>query len=183
MKGVIFNLLEQLVTDSRGEEEWDDLLDTAGLDGVYTSLGSYPDEQLVALLMTAGDRWDLPVQDLLRWFGRNALPVLASYYPTFFEGHRTLPSFLATINDVVHAEVVKLYPDAVVPTFGFEPGPEGSLRLVYTSGRRLCGLAEGFIEGAAAHFAETVTIDQPECMLRGDSRCVLDCRTGDAGTG
>ena len=39
MKGVVFNLLEQLVARDYGEDTWDALLDAGGLDGVYTSLG------------------------------------------------------------------------------------------------------------------------------------------------
>lgn len=179
MKGIIFNLLEQVVTESHSEDEWDALLDDADLGGAYTSLGNYDDEELVALLTAATDRWDQPLDDVLRWFGRTAMPILASDYPTFFEGHETLASFLATINDVVHAEVTKLYPDAVVPVFGFEEGSAGEVRLVYTSARHLCPLAEGFIAGAADRFGETVTIEQPECMLRGDDRCVIECRVAE----
>ena len=43
MKGVVFNLLEQLVARDFGEDTWDALLDASGLEGAYTSLGSYPD--------------------------------------------------------------------------------------------------------------------------------------------
>src|SRR5438874_2247890 len=43
MKGVVFNLLEEIVVREHGEETWDLLLERAGLGGVYTSLGNYPD--------------------------------------------------------------------------------------------------------------------------------------------
>jgi predicted hydrocarbon binding protein len=43
----------------------------------------------------------------------------------------------------------------------------------YRSPRKLCALAEGFIEATAAHFAEELSLDQPECMKRGDDKCVL----------
>jgi len=42
MKGIVFNLLEEVVTTHHGSDTWDLLLDTARLDGAYTSLGSYP---------------------------------------------------------------------------------------------------------------------------------------------
>jgi len=45
--------------------------------------------------------------------------------------------------------------------------------MVYTSPRRLCALAEGLIAGAAGHFSERVAVAQPECMRRGDARCVF----------
>ena len=50
MKGVIFNAIEETVRSEQGEDAWDDLLDAAGLTGAYTSLGTYPDEQVYALV-------------------------------------------------------------------------------------------------------------------------------------
>ena len=50
MKGIIFNVTEKAVTELLGEDAWDDLLDDAGLDGDYTALGTYADEDLLALV-------------------------------------------------------------------------------------------------------------------------------------
>ena len=41
MKGIVFNLLEEIVRETYGEDTWDDLLDSADLDGAYTSLRIY----------------------------------------------------------------------------------------------------------------------------------------------
>jgi serine/threonine protein kinase len=49
-------------------------------------------------------------------------------------------------------------------------GPD-ELHLVYSSRRRLCLLASGLVRGLARHFGETVEIDEPGCMLRGDPFC------------
>ncbi len=56
MKGIIFNLVEEVVRNRYGEDTWDELLDAAGLDGAYTSLGSYPDEELLRLVAAAAHR-------------------------------------------------------------------------------------------------------------------------------
>ena len=53
MKGIVFNLLEDLVVRDHGEDAWDDLLEEAGSDGAYTSLGSYDDAELLALVGAA----------------------------------------------------------------------------------------------------------------------------------
>ena len=53
MKGVVFNLLEAVVEEEHGEAAWDGLLDATGLDGSYTSLGNYPDADLVGLVGAA----------------------------------------------------------------------------------------------------------------------------------
>lgn len=175
MKGIIFRLLEQVVTRAHGDETWEKLLEATGLSGEFTTLGNYPDEQLRALVDAAAEATGEPTEVVIRWFGREAMPVLANLYPEFFQPHHSLATFLPTLNDVIHAEVRKLYPDAVVPEFDFTRPDPHSIRLVYRSPRKLCALAEGFIEGAATLLGETVTITQPECMLLGGERCVLDC--------
>lgn len=174
MKGVIFNLLEAVVTEAHGEATWDTLLADTGLDGAYTAVGSYPDADLLALVQAGSTRLGISETDLVRWFGRTAIPLLADRYPQFFEGHHSVTSFLPTLNDVIHAEVRKLYPDADVPEFEFLGGGDDHIRMGYRSPRRLCALAEGFVEGAADRFGEQVTVGQPECMLEGAERCVLD---------
>ena len=70
MKGVAFNLLEQIVARDHGEDTWDALLDASRLDGVYTSLGSYPDEDFLALVTAASDTLAIPADDVVCWFGR-----------------------------------------------------------------------------------------------------------------
>jgi hypothetical protein len=174
MKGIVFNLLEQLVRRDYGEDTWDDLLDEAGLDGAYTSLGSYPDAEVFALVGAASKATGRAPADLVRWFGREAMPSFAATHPAFFEGHAGTRSFLLTLNGMIHPEVRKLYPGADVPDFEYEAGTGGGLVMRYRSARRLCAFAEGLIEGAAHHFGERATVTQPACMHRGDDHCVLD---------
>lgn len=175
MKGIIFNLVEEVVSDRYGEDVWDELLAAAGLDGVYTSLGSYPDDELLRLVAAAAKHLDVPADAVVRTLGEAAIPLLAERYPSFFLGHESTKSFLLTLNDIIHPEVRKLYPGADVPTFGFDETPGNGLVLRYQSDRKLCALAEGFVLGAAAHYRERAEIEQPECMLRGDDACLLRC--------
>lgn len=175
MKGIIFNLVEEVVTDRYGEDAWDDLLTAAGLDGAYTSLGSYPDDELFRLVAAAADHLGLPPDVVVRTLGEAAIPLLADRYPPFFAGHTSTKSFLLTLNDIIHPEVRKLYPGAQVPSFGFEESPADTVLMRYRSERKLCALAEGFVLGAAAHYGERAEIEQLECMHRGDDDCLLRC--------
>ncbi|MGH2711707.1 MAG: heme NO-binding domain-containing protein [Actinomycetota bacterium] len=175
MKGIVFNLLEQVVTDQHGEDAWDQILEAAGQEGAYTAVGSYPDEQFMALVGAAVELLRVEPDDLVRWFGKRSIPLLASRYPAFFEGHTSTRSFVLTLNDVIHPEVRKLFPGADVPTFDFRTPDENTVELAYVSSRKLCSFAEGLVEGAAGSFGETVEINQTECMKRGDARCVLVC--------
>ena len=174
MKGIVFNLLEELVTRDHGADAWDDLLDAAGVDGVYTSLGSYDDAELLALVGAASEALEIPPDDVVRWFGRSAMPLFAASHPHFFEGHAGTRSFLLTLNDMIHPEVRKLYPGAGVPDFEYDTSEPDKLVMRYRSERRMCALAEGMIEGAAEHFGETVAIEQPACMLHGDEHCLIE---------
>ncbi len=108
MKGIYFNLLEAVVTRDRGEVTWDALLEAAGLDGAYTSLGSYPDDDLMKLVAAASSILGIPAEEVLRWVGREALPLEAERFPSFFSGHASAQSFILTLNDFVHPEVRKL---------------------------------------------------------------------------
>ncbi|HET7335428.1 MAG TPA: heme NO-binding domain-containing protein [Rhizomicrobium sp.] len=177
MKGIIFNLLEEVVTAQHGEDVWDDLLDATGLTGAYTSLGSYPDAEIEKLLIAGAGALKMPPNEVLRWFGRKAMPLLATRYPAFFSPHRTTKSFVLSVNEIIHPEVRKLYAGAHCPNFRFEQTPDGTLLMGYNSPRKFCALAQGFIEGASDHFGETVDVTHPECMHRGDAACLLSVRT------
>jgi hypothetical protein len=181
LKGIVFNLLEEVVIARHGEEAWDGLLDKAGVTGSYTSLGSYPDEEILALVMAGSEALAMPPNDVLRWFGREAMPRLAVHYPAFFAPHATTRSFVSSVNSIIHPEVRKLYTGAGCPHFHFEDSHDGALLLGYNSPRRLCALAHGFIEGAADYFGETVTVEHPSCMHDGDERCQLAIYTMAAG--
>lgn len=104
------------------------------------------------------------------------LPRLAQRYPPLFTPHTATRPFLLTLNSVIHPEVRKLYPGADTPEFDFDTSSPEVLVMTYRSKRRLCALAEGLLEGAAAHYREKITIDQPLCMNRGADCCRLELR-------
>jgi len=180
MKGVVFNLLQEVVSRDYGEAVWDDLLDAAGLEGAYTSLGGYPDGDLIALVGAASSALDSPPDEIVRWFGRNALPLLAEGHSHFFAAHDSARPFILTLNDIIHPEVRKLYPGADVPVFDFDAASDEVLVMGYASPRQLCSFAEGLIEGAADHYGQTASIEHTRCMKLGDPKCVLEIAFGDA---
>ena len=173
MKGVVFNLLEETIQQAYGEKTWDDLLEATQLDGAYTSLGTYPDDDLVKLVTAASRALQTPPDTIIRWFGRNALPLLSKNYPEFFTPHKSAHSFLLTLNSVIHPEVRKLYPGADVPVFDYDLSSEEALVIGYVSARKLCALAEGLIEGAADYYGEEVAVEHLKCVHRGDEKCAL----------
>lgn len=173
MKGVVFNLLQAVVTRCHGEDTWDALLDAADVDGSYTSLGNYPDEEMGKLVTTAATMLSLTPNEVLRWFGQQAMPVLAERYPAFFDAHTTARPFVLSLNSIIHPEVRKVYPGADVPVFDFHNADDGALLMGYHSARRLCALAQGFVEGATGHYGETVHFEHLKCMHNGDPKCLF----------
>ena len=176
VKGIVFSLLEQVVSAEYGADTWDELLDAAGASGVYTSLGNYPDEELMKLVGAASVKLELEPDVVVSWFGRNAVPLFAESYPQFFDPHQDTQSFVLTLNGIIHPEVRKLYPGAIVPDFDFDTSSPEVLRMGYRSPRKLCAFAEGLIAGAADHYGEEAAIEQSECMKRGSDRCLLEIR-------
>lgn len=173
MKGIVFNLLEQVVSTAHGEDVWDQLLDDAGVDGVYTSLGSYPDEELGLLVKAASEALDTPADDVVRWFGEQTLPLFAIRYPDLFTAQSSTRTLVLNLNDVIHPEVEKLYPGASTPVFAFDTSSPDTLLMKYRSPRQLCSFAEGLLLGTATHYGEQIVIDRPRCMKRGDDHCLL----------
>lgn len=171
MKGIVFNLLEELVTRDFGADAWDDLLDSATVHGAYTSLGSYPDGDFHGLVDAAAAKVGRDRRDIIRWLGRESVPLLAARYPGFFSPHEEAAPFLLSLNEIIHPEVRKIYPGADVPVFGFDLSQPPRIGMTYDSPRRMCAFAEGLIQGAAAHYGERVMLRQPTCMHRGDPEC------------
>jgi hypothetical protein len=164
------------VVDEHGEDAWDEILHLAGVEGAYTSLGDYPDAELVALVGAACTLLDAPQEDVLRGFGRVALPALVARYPEFLAAHTSTTSFLLTLDHTIHREVMKLYPQSRPPRFDFSLAGGGDLVMHYRSDRRLCAFAEGMIQGAAAHFGETAEVRHERCMHDGADHCTLVAR-------
>ena len=55
MKGVVFDILRDMIEEKFGLEGWNQLLEKAGSHGMYLSSESYDDSEMVALLGAASD--------------------------------------------------------------------------------------------------------------------------------
>ncbi len=176
MKGVVFNLLEEAVRREFGPDVWDDLLDEANVQGAYTSLGNYSDEEIVALVSTAATKLKLSNGDVLRWFGERAMPILKEKYPTLFQNHSSARNFVLSVNSIIHPEVRKLYSGASCPFFHFREGENGSVMMGYESSRKMCDLADGFVRGASKIFCEEVEINHQTCMNHGAEKCLMEIK-------
>lgn len=160
MKGVVFTEFLEMVESRFSANMVDDIIDDAKLPsgGAYTAVGTYPHTEMVALATALSQRSGVCLRDLLLAFGEYLFGVFVKGYPSFFVGMNDPFRFLAGIEEIIHAEVRKLYPDAELPRFEVEQHDDQRLVLVYDSHRHFEDLAEGLMRGCIAHFGGNIAI-------------------------
>lgn len=121
-----------------------------------------PADELGKLVVALSKETGATVPELMNAYGRHLFGRFHEGYPQFFAGSPDSFSFLRTIDQVVHVEVRKLYPDAELPHFEtIEAGP-GRLTMIYRSPRCLGDFAEGLMEGCFAHFGERMRVTRSD---------------------
>ena len=159
MKGIVFTEFLELVENEFGLEVVQQIIDECELDtdGVYTSVGTYSHKDMFKMVAKLSEIKGLPVPALLTVFGEYFFTTLKTKYPVFVE-KPNLFSFLNSIDQYIHPEVLKLYPEAELPRFEAEIKSDNEMTLDYMSSRKLSDLAIGLIKGAAKHFKEDVDV-------------------------
>jgi Haem-NO-binding len=153
MKGIVFTEFMEMVENRFSADVLDDIIDAAELPngGAYTSVGTYDHGELVRMVVALSNKTGVPVPDLVKAFGLYMFGRFHALYPGFFQGVPDALTFLSGIENIIHAEVIKLYPDAQLPKFQCKRLGEG-LEMLYLSPRHFEDLAHGLIEGAIAHW-------------------------------
>ncbi|MFM8978861.1 MAG: heme NO-binding domain-containing protein [Planctomycetia bacterium] len=152
MLGMVFTELLQMVEQQHSFAVADRIVERAGARGAYTSVGYYPDSELMALVEALSAETGTPVPELLRAYGRHLLGCFRAGFPAFFDEAPTAEIFLERLESHVHAEVRKLYATARPPVFELVRTPQGELVLDYVSSRGLADFAEGLLEGVLEHY-------------------------------
>ena len=172
MKGVLFNVVEDVVTEAFSADVWDDVVDRSGVSGAYTSLGTYPDSELQSVVEATASAAGQTVPDTLRLAGHLGFAHLVRRAPDLLDGLDGWRAVLTSLDDIIHPEVRKIYPDSDVPGFAVEP--DGSdLVVTYTSRRALCALAEGLMTGSGRWFDVELDVTHLSCVHSGDEHCVM----------
>jgi hypothetical protein len=159
MKGIVFTEFLELVENKFGLEIVQRIIDECDLNtnGIYTSVGIYSHKDMFKMVEKLAQIKGIPVPELLTVFGEYFFVTLSNDYPHFME-KSNLFTFLDSIEKYIHPEVLKLYPEAELPTFETEINNKAEMTLHYMSSRKLSDLAIGLIKGASKYFNETVDI-------------------------
>ena len=178
MKGAVYIAFNELVENEMGLDIWEALLQQVqpASQGIYTSVEDYPDDELFAMVEKLSELVQQPIAELVRYFGRHLFAALSAKYPMFVQNETDFFQFLASIDDVIHKEVRKLYDNPNLPDLRCDPVQGNTLVMHYHSPRRLCILAEGLIAGAAQHYGVEYELSHNPCMHQGAAECRFTIR-------
>jgi len=176
MKGIIFNLLEEFITENWGEEKYEEILKGCPIKTKepFVGPGTYPDADLIAIVTKTVEKLGVPLPEALRTFGRFCFPKLSERHPQFVKPYRHPKAFLKTVENIIHVEVRKLYKDAETPHFSYKDPASNRLIIEYESKRKLCHFMEGLIEGVAVYFQSPIQYQQTRCALKEGKVCEFD---------
>ena len=113
MKGVVFTEFLEMVEQKFGMEMVNALIENNDLssDGVYSAVGTYHHSEMVSLVVDLGKRSGITIPDLLKAFGAYLFQTFQTGYPEMFANVSRF-EFLQSVDQEIHVEVLKLYPDA-----------------------------------------------------------------------
>ena len=165
MKGIVFSEFIEMVESKFSPEVADEIIGKASAKlatgGAYTSVGVYDHLELVELVTELSVLSGLPVDELVATFGKHLAGRFAELYPAFFEEVNGTLDFLESVDNHIHKEVIKLYPDAELPQFTSER-IGNRLVMEYQSVRPFAALAKGLIEGSALYYGETLQVEEED---------------------
>ena len=172
MKGIVFVKLGEFIEETWGDWFWDELISEANLpsQGAYTSVGTYDDEELQSILGLIEIKKQISVTDAQLAFGKWVFIKLYQAAPPDAHNFTDLFEFLHGVQNVIHVEVKKLNPDALLPEFEFIDQTEKTLTLKYISPRRMSYFCEGLIMGLSEFLKQPVKVTRShdqgeECIL------------------
>lgn len=173
MKGIVFTEFLEMVEDTFSPEVADEMITSSDLEsnGFYTAVGTYDHQEMVEMVTQLSEMTGVPIGDLLEKYGVYLFAKLIEGYPGFLEGINNAFEFLKTIDNHIHVEVRKLYPEAELPKFDFEEPDDNTLVLKYASPRGFGAFAYGMMQGCIAYFEEDIVVEQRD-MSEGAGKVV-----------
>ncbi|WP_425658272.1 heme NO-binding domain-containing protein [Tenacibaculum ascidiaceicola] len=160
MKGIVFTEFLDLVEDKFGIEMVDKIIEQSELDsgGVYTAIGTYKFSEMLQLLENLSNNTRVSTDDLLLVYAEHFFSVIEDSYPGLLATYNDPIEMLSSIEDHIHVEVKKIYPDAELPTFLVEEKTENSLVMLYKSSRAMHHFGLGLMNKTFEHFNSSAEI-------------------------
>jgi hypothetical protein len=160
MKGIVFTEFLDLVEQKFGLEMVDKIITQSELEsqGVYTSVGTYNFSEMLSLLQNLSSNTGIEIDNLLLAYGEHFFNVIEDSYPGLLNTYKDPIEMISSIENHIHVEVRKIYPDTELPTFFVEEKTENSLVMIYTSSRAMHHFGLGLMNKTFDHFNAKATI-------------------------
>ncbi|MCO4813946.1 MAG: heme NO-binding domain-containing protein [Flavobacteriales bacterium] len=161
MKGIVFTELIEMIENEFSFKIADDIIQRSNLKskGVYSSIGTYDHKEIFILVKELSDATGISSVQLFRVYGEHLFGRFKSHYPSFFENVSDPLSFLELVDSYIHKEVLKLYPDAQLPSFVPDRIAINHLKMTYSSQRGMSDFAHGLILGCFKNFGKRSEIE------------------------
>ncbi len=160
MKGIVFTEFLDLVEHKFGLSMVDKIIEQSKLDsgGVYTSIGTYKFSEMLQLLQNLSANTNISIDNLLLVYAEHFFSVLEDSYPGLLNTYSDPIEMLASIENHIHVEVRKIYPDAELPTFNVIEKTKNKLIMIYSSSRAMHHFGLGLMNKTFEYFNATATI-------------------------
>lgn len=161
MKGIVFTEFLELVEEKFGLATVDNIIEQSDLKsgGIYTSVGTYDFSEMLQLVTHLSEQTGISADDLLLTYGEHLFGRLKSSYPGLVEIYNDPLEMLASIENHIHVEVRKIYPDAELPSFEVLERTDDKLILLYKSSRAMYSFGLGLMNKTLEHFDSNAIID------------------------
>ncbi|WAC01339.1 heme NO-binding domain-containing protein [Lacinutrix neustonica] len=154
MKGIVFTEFLELVEDKFGLEMVDRMISNSDLEskGIYTAVGTYSFSEMLQLLQHLSINTGISIDNLLLVYGEHFFKVIEDSYPGLLATYKDPIEMISSIENHIHVEVRKIYPDAELPTFVVVQKTEDSLIMIYKSSRAMHHFGLGLMNKTFEHF-------------------------------
>ncbi len=164
MKGIVFTEFLDLVEIKFGLQMVDQIIEESELpsNGIYTSIGTYSFSEMLQLIQNLSNHTGLSIDQLLLTYGEHFFHVIEDSYPGLLATYKDPIEMISSIENHIHVEVRKIYPDAELPTFEVLEKSEKHLILNYKSSRAMHHFGLGLMNKTFEHFdmASSIVIEK-----------------------
>lgn len=164
MKGIIFTEFLGMVEEKFSPEMVEKIIDESNLpnQGGYTEVGTYDHHELLRLVKTLSEHTKIPIPELEEYYGEFLFNKFLVRYPRIIMEAKNTFEFLKHVDDHIHVEVKKLYPEAELPRFECSSTSPHVMMMYYHSNHPFASLAIGLMKGCASHYGENLQIESKD---------------------
>lgn len=164
MKGFIFTEFLDMVAQKFSPAVVEEIIDMSDLpnEGAYTEIGTYDYKEILKLATSLSKVTGIPIPDLEVVYGQHLFNRFLDRYKKLMIQTNSTFEFLQHVDDHIHVEVKKLYPEAELPKFTCEVLNPNHMTMTYSSNHPFSKLAEGLMLGCAAHYGEKIKIESKD---------------------